>query len=280
MTTTETAVVRQQTGPGALVQTYKQDFADVLPTHVRPDTWVRLATGLLRRDKNLAALAQSNPGSLMQALLECARLGHEPGTKDFYLVPMGREIEGWESYRGLIDRMFRAGGVTSVKVEVVREHDHFEYRPAEQDRPDHRPDWFGDRGAIVGAYAYAELTGGGTSKVVVINRDYIAKVKQQSRGSSSASSPWVKWEEAMVLKTAVKRLEAFVPTSTEYRDAQAKAAAERQATTTEAEVEDRPALPVHDPVTGEVPREEVFEATVVEDPPAEPDWPDAAQPPS
>lgn len=214
---TQQALAERDNTPGRMIETYRQDFATVLPTHVRSDTWVRLAQGVLRRDQNLARVAKGNVGSLMAALLECARLGHEPGTESFYLVPYGSEIQGIEGYRGVVERMYRAGKVTSVKAEVVRANDAFDYRPDLMARPVHRPDWFGDRGDIIGAYAYAELADGGTSRVVVINRDYIAKVKAQSKGSDKPSSPWVKWEEAMVLKTVAHRLEPWVPTSTEYR---------------------------------------------------------------
>jgi recombination protein RecT len=220
--TVSTAVAKAENGPGAMIKRYSADFTTVLPSHIKGSTWIRLAQGALRRDKNLARIATNNPGSLMQALLECARLGHEPGTEAFYLVPMGNEIEGWEGYRGVIERMYRAGAVTSVKAEVVKANDRFNYQP-HMSRPDHHVDWFGDRGEVVGAYAYAEMVGGATSKVVVIDRTYIAKVRAMSRGSDKSSSPWKKWEESMVLKTVVHRLEPFVPTSAEYRATVARA---------------------------------------------------------
>lgn len=215
-------------GAGDLVATYRADFAMVLPSHIKAETWVRLAQGVFRRDKNLAAAAQRNPGSVMVALLECARLGHEPGTDAFYLVPMGGEVEGWEGYKGLVQRMYRAGKVTSVKAEVVRENDEFAFHPG-MDFPDHRPDWFADRGDIIGAYAYARLIDGSYSRVVVLNKGDLDKVKKESRGSSSPSSPWVKWYDAMVLKTVVKRLEPWVTTSTEWITDQLRAVHEAHA---------------------------------------------------
>lgn len=209
------AVAKRETGPGAIIRQYSADFTQVLPSHINETAWIRLAQGVLRRDKNLASIAARNPGSLMQALLECARLGHEPGTESFYLIPMGNEIEGWEGYRGVVERMYRAGAVISVKAELVKENDHFRYQP-HMSIPEHDVDWFGDRGATVGAYSYAEMLGGATSRVVVINREYIAKVRAMSKGSDKATSPWVKWEDQMILKTVLHRLEPFVPTSSEY----------------------------------------------------------------
>lgn len=221
MTSTDVAPTNQ--GAGQMIESYRNDFAMVLPSHIKAETWVRLAQGILRRDKNLATTAQRNPGSLMAALLECARLGHEPGTDAFYLVPMGGEVEGWEGYKGLVQRMYRAGKVTAVKAEIVHANDHFDYHPG-MAFPDHRPDWFHDRGELIGAYAYAELVDGSHSRVVVMNKADIDKVRKESRGSTSPSSPWVKWYEQMVLKTVVKRLEPWVTTSTEWITDQLRAA--------------------------------------------------------
>jgi recombination protein RecT len=63
----------------------------------------------------------------MVAMLDCARLGHEPGTPAYYFVPIKGAIEGWEGYRGVIERIYRAGAVQSVRAAVVRENDFYEY---------------------------------------------------------------------------------------------------------------------------------------------------------
>lgn len=215
-------IARRDNGPEAIVRQHKDDLTLVLPSHVKGETWMRLAYGALRSNTQLLQAATRNPGSLMNALQECARLGHEPGTDSFYLVPFGNEVQGIEGYRGVVERIYRAGAVKAVKAEVVHEGDHFDYSP-DMDRPVHKPDYFGDRGPIVGAYAYGVFQDGSTSKVVVINRAYIDKVRKESKGSSNASSPWVKWEEAMVLKTVAKRLEPWVPSSTEWRKEQLRA---------------------------------------------------------
>jgi recombination protein RecT len=219
------AIATRDNGPEAIVRQHKDDLTLVLPSHVKGETWMRLAYGALRSNKQLMQAATRNPGSLMNALQECARLGHEPGTEAYYLVPFGNEVQGIEGYRGVVERIYRAGAVKAVKAEVVHAGDHFEYSP-DMDRPIHKPDYFGDRGPIVGAYAYGVFQDGSTSKVVVINRAYIDKVRKESKGSNSPTSPWVKWEDQMVLKTVARRLEPWVPSSTEWRKEQLRAAQE------------------------------------------------------
>jgi recombination protein RecT len=223
-----TAVAQQDRSVVNLVPQYRVEFAELLPAHVKADTFIRLAVGALRKNPQLKTAAENDPASLIFALREAARLGHEPGTEAFYLVPMGGKVEGWEGYRGVIERMYRAGAISSVKAEVVHGNDVFHFTP-DMDRPQHEVDWFGDRGPILGAYAYAVMRDGSTSKVIVVNQSYLAKVRAMSRGSDKPTSPWVKWEEAMVLKTVVHRLEPFVPTSSEYLREQLRAAADVQA---------------------------------------------------
>jgi recombination protein RecT len=187
---------------------------------------VRLATGLLRRSPDLTAVAMKNPDSLKSALLECARLGHDPGTDAFALVAFGNEIVGIEQYQGEIERMYRAGGVASVVCEVVRQHDMFDYQPGSA--PQHGADWFGGngvRGDLVGVYAYANLNGGGISQVVVMGAEEVGKHRDVAR----TKTIWQKWPESMWKKTAIHELEKWVPTSAEYQRERLRALAEVQA---------------------------------------------------
>lgn len=237
MTETVTnAIATRDNSPGSLVQRYSQDFADVLPSHVKPETWVRLAVGALRRDDKVAEAAANNTGAFMSALLTAARLGLEPGTEQFYLVPQSprkgapKEIMGITGYQGLVELMYRAGAVASVIVEAVREHDKFTYVPGRDERPIHEIDWDADdRGKLKLVYAYAIMKGGATSKVVVLNRSRINEIKSKSASARSDYSPWTTSEEAMWLKSAARQLAKWVPTSAEYIREQLRAVRDVQA---------------------------------------------------
>lgn len=217
------AVAKKDDGPGALVAQYKTDFATVLPSHIKADTFVRVAQGLLRRDQKLAGVAQRNPGSFLSAMLECARLGLEPGDT-FHFVPFGNEVQGITDYTGEIELIYRAQAVSSIKAEVVYSNDVFEYSP-DMDRPHHKVDWFGERGDMIGVYAYGIFKDGATSRVVVMNRQQIEQVKAVSKTAKAADSPWQKWPDRMWLKTAVKQLAKWVPSSPEYLEHALRAAA-------------------------------------------------------
>ncbi len=247
MTETQTitaAIATRDNSPGALVKQYSQSFTAVLPSHVKPDTWVRLAQGALKKGKKfrdqsgketarteLEVAAGNNPGVFLASLLESARLGLEPGTEQYYLTPRkvkGKlEILGIVGYQGYIELMFRAGAISSVVAECVYGGDEFEYQPGVHERPLHRIDWDAeDRGRLRLVYAYAVMKDGATSKVVVLNKSAIEKIKASSQGANSEYSPWVKHEASMWLKSSVRQLAKWVPTSAEYMREQLRAAQE------------------------------------------------------
>lgn len=241
MTTTQNAVAKVDNSPAAMVQQYKPAFAELLPSHVNADTWVRLATGALRKNRDLAAAAQANPASFMAALSDAARLGLEPGTDQYYLTPRkargGSEVLGIVGYQGIIELMYRAGAVSSIVAECVYAHDSFDYVPGADERPRHVIDWDAeDRGPLRLVYAYAIMRDGATSKVVVLNGAAIGKIRAASSSAKSEYSPWSTHTDAMWLKSAVRQLRKWVPTSAEYIREQMRAvrdvAAEPLGTTT------------------------------------------------
>lgn len=218
------AVRERQDKIVAWVRAQQDDIAMIAASHVKPAAIVRVTQGALRRNDKLMAAAIANPQSLLYALLDAARLGHEPDTDDYYLVPFGNEVTGIEGYKGIIERMYRAGGVTSVVAEVVRQRDVYR-RTSATTPPVHEYDEFADpaaRGELRGAYAYAVMPGGGYSKIITMGRAEIMEHKAKSRGSDRSDSPWQQWEPAMWKKTVLRALEPYVPTSTEYRQAPAQ----------------------------------------------------------
>jgi recombination protein RecT len=124
---------------------------------------------------------------------------------------------GIVGYQGYVELMYRAGAVSSVIAEVVYARDGFAYQPGRDEVPVHEIDWDADdRGALRLVYAYARMKDGATSKVIVLNKVAIARVKDKADGVDSEYSPWKTDEAAMWLKSAVRQLQKWVPTSAEY----------------------------------------------------------------
>jgi recombination protein RecT len=280
--TVSNAVAVRDTGPGAMVEQYSQEYAALVPSHVNADQWIRLAVGAIRGNPDLETAAKNDVGVFLRELKTAARLGLEPGTEQFYLTPRKSKahrgqkiIKGIVGYQGIVELIYRAGAVSSVVVETVRANDTFRYVIGRDERPVHDVDWFGGgRGDLVGVYAYAVMKDGATSKVVILNRDQVMDAKAKSDGRNSDYSPWNTNEEAMWLKTAARRLAKWVPTSAEYMREQLRAQAEVAA---ELPAGDGPVMP---PSSAGLPDDEddgPIEAEFVDEPgPVE--WPEAAQP--
>lgn len=230
MTRPSQEVAQRQAHPAVVVRDHHgARLAGMVPTHVNGDSWVRLAVATLR-DPDLCQAATANLDSFMVAVERAAQLGLRPGTEEFYLIPRGVKgrgkpmVQGIVGYQGLVDLMYRSGAVQSVVAETVHDQDVFRYVPGRDERPVHEIDWFGGvRGKLVGVYAYAIMAGGATSRVVVLGQTDIDRIKASSDGASSEYSPWRKHEESMWLKSAVRQLAKWVPTSTEYIAQRARA---------------------------------------------------------
>jgi recombination protein RecT len=287
----KTVATREPATLTEFIQTYQGDFARVVPAHVNVEAFVGLATAYVRRDPTLNAAAKANPASLILALRHCAALGHMPVKGIYALVPFnnrkapgGKEVVGIEEYRGVVERMYRAGGVRAVKVEVGREGDPvFRFNRTRMALPEHEYDEFAsdeDRGPLKAVYAWAVMLDGTISQVAWLNRHEIAKHRAVSRsGDSFWGPPWPgegPWTQDMWKKTGMHVLERFVPTSSEYR--WQVAAAESQASTG---FKGLPDVPVSE--YGPSPDDgDVVDAEVVPDghgpAPVDEGWPETAKP--
>lgn len=280
-----TDLVRQAGGIAPFLRSFQTNLDNIAPKHVNIESFMGLAISYVNRDEKLTAAAMRNPQSLVLTLRECAALGHVPMRGTYALVPFkndkavgGIEVVGIEEYTGVIERMFRAGGVVSVHVEVVRANDSFELRRGQL--PDHHYDPFQDdatRGPLVGVYAWAVMQTGHLSHVVWLNKAQVMKHRAVSRSGDRfwgpMTGPESPWAQDMWKKTGLHVLEKFVPTSAAYRWEVAGAAA----------ASDLPRVggaPVPlTPAQGADPDPTIHDAEIVDDTPPEPDpWPETAQP--
>lgn len=262
------------------LNSYKGELIASLPTHLKEKGagWMTAAYGALRRDNYLLNIASENPSSLIVALSSAAQLGLMPGTEEFWLTARGGRnpaVLGIVGYVGYVELIYRAGAVSSVIVEAVHENDGFEWNPGIMDKPRHTVNWFGGgRGRLIGAYAYAVMKDGATSKVAIVDHERANRAMEASpTASKDGLSPWRTDPKKMWLKTAARDLAKWVPTSSEYREALNRL--EQEDVVEQAPTVQRPAPePEHSPDvdqgTGEV-LQDMGEAEEY-DPTMEPGW--------
>jgi len=269
---------------------YRGTFDRLLPSHMDAETFIGIAAGALWKNQDLAAAALSNPDSFLVALRDCARLGHQPGTDEYALtvrkVNKQPSVLGIEQYQGVIERMYRGGAVVAVHAQVVCGGERF--IPTQMGPPQHIvEDWLNrdtTTANLIGAYAYAVLEGGVCSQVVFMGKAEIMRHREVAATVAIWDGPFGK---SMWLKTVVHELEKWVPTSSEYRREQARAAAELQ----RAMQQQTPPAPSQPPAEPMPDRNTVDGSYTVHDEPPNPDgipvedppageWPPTAQPPA
>ena len=206
----------------------KSAIESALPSHLKAERLLRIVRSAVQTNP---LLAQCTRISLLGSIVECSQLGLEPfgAAGHVYLVPYkdgkasaraGQDVYNCQviiGYRGFIELAERTGRIEDIYGEAVYSNDQFEEIQGTERKLVHLPAK-GERGKIVKAYAVAKLKGGGTRWKVVDHRD-IARAKAASRGSDRGSSPWQSDEQAMWIKTAVRRLSKWLPMSTEYAHA-------------------------------------------------------------
>lgn len=221
----------------AMFTQMKGEFATALPKHIGVDRFLRMALTCMRKNP---ALLDCDPPSVLAALMEAARLGLEPGTKQAAIVPFKGKATFIAQWQGIVELMYRSGQVASVTADFIHEADEWEYSVGDGGRFWHRPNLLAaDRGPILLAYAFATIKGGSRSKVILLTRrdaEYIRdtysknyqKAERNRRGNPQqfAENPdWGKFNstwhtefDAMWRKSAVRRLADWVPSSPELRE--------------------------------------------------------------
>lgn len=255
-----------------LLQKMGPELAKALPRHVHPDRMARIALTALRANPKLQ---QCSPASFLGSVISAAQLGLEVNTPlgHAYLVPYKDTCQLILGYRGMMDLARRSGMVSSIYAHLVRQGDTFKVRLGLDQHIEHVPSDDPDRESkpITHVYAVAKLKDG-EPVFVVLTMQQVERYK--ARSMSRNSGPWVSDPEAMILKTAVRRLFTWLPQSAEMARAasldeapelgQSQSSAWDPSVTEALEAQGVPvgeSEPTHDPDTGEMPLREPGEDT-------------------
>ena len=182
----------------------------------------RLAMIVHQSVQRTPALLDCTFDSLVGSVLECFRLGLEPGgiNGEAYLIPLkdrGQlKANLWMGYKGLCRLAYNSGQVAYISAEAVYSGDEFAYELGSNPNILHKPCGETDDAKITHFYAILHLRDAKPVFKVMTNAE-VLKIKSRSRASSNG--PWVTDYPAMGCKTAIKRVLRTAPLSQELQQA-------------------------------------------------------------
>ena len=198
------------------------DFKSALPAHISVDKFVRVAQTAILSNPDLQ---QADRASLFGSCVKLAQDGLLPDGQEAALVVFNskdrsggwvKKVQAMPMIKGILKKIRQSGEVTFVDAQVVYENDSFQYRPGIDEQPIFEPDWFGDRGKPLGAFAIARLKTGEYVPAEIMSLKDIEKVRAASR--SKDKGPWVDWWDQMALKTVMRRYAKRLPSSTDVEE--------------------------------------------------------------
>lgn len=198
-------------------EAFKHAIASLLPKHLAPERFLRVAIAATTRTPKLA---QCDRQTFFGALITLSQLGLEPDGRRAHLIPFENRKRGVTEcqliidYKGLAELAMRSGIVSNLHADVVCDADEFEYDKGVITR--HRINLREPRGAAYAAYAICRFKDG-SEKCEVMSRDEIDAIRKRSRAGTSG--PWVTDPYEMWKKTVFRRLTKWLPLSPEFRDA-------------------------------------------------------------
>jgi recombination protein RecT len=219
--TTKTEIQRATPAQEAqqLLAKMQGEIQRALPKHLSGDRFARIALTQIRSNPQLLNALGTPDGraSLLGALMQAAQLGLEPGVMGgCYLIPYGNQVQFQLGYRGMIDLARRSGHVKTIYAMDVREGDEFSLTFGVDGGLRHAPCLKGDRGAVMGYYAFAELEGG-AYQYTYMTHDEVDRIRKTY--SKGKSGPWQTEFDEMAKKTVIKRLFKMLPVSIEIPQA-------------------------------------------------------------
>ena len=166
---------------------------------------------VLQANSYLAGIAQQNPVSIQNAVINVAAIGItlNPAMKHAYLVPRKGAVCLDISYMGLMHIAMDSGSIRWGQAVIVRANDEFRITGLGE-KPLHNYSPFGDRGDVVGVYCCVK-TSDGDFLTECMSIDEVFKIRARSESFKKKQGPWVTDEEEMIKKTVVKRAYKYWP---------------------------------------------------------------------
>lgn len=198
-----------------LVQKCAPQFASVMPRGLKPERLIQMSIAAY---KTTPKLSECSVSSILSCCLQCATLGLEPSAVDglgrAYILPRwNNKTKSYEATfqlgkNGVIELARRSGQIKSIRTQVVREKDSFNYWEDETGvHFNFRPDYSENSGQLRLVYLTCHLKDGGFV-FLAMTKSEIDEVKSRTTSkdrNGNIIGPWRDNYEAMAEKTVIRR---------------------------------------------------------------------------
>lgn len=203
------------------IQKYEKWWQGVMPAGGEARQLVRDAVHCVRTTPDLALC---DTASILGGLMTCAQLGLRPGVANLghaWLVPLkdkkgNRYAALWLGYRGFIELAYRNPRIEVITGRAVRAGELFK---ASYEPPAllHEPvKWGEDPGPVVGYYGSARMARGGLV-FNLLDEQEAEQIRQARISGGRPSQVWRDHPEPMKIKTAIRRMWRWLPSSLEMQ---------------------------------------------------------------
>ena len=197
--------------------TFKQQVALSLPSHMTPDRFTRIALTAFTKTPKLLECTRE---SLLRCLMDCSSMGLEPDGRHAHLIPYRdnrRNVTDCTliiDYKGIIELVRRDPKVLDVQCFTIRQNDTASW---ENGVVSHSFPIGGDRGAVIATYTVITWANGQRSTGEPFQKADAEKARKSSR--SGESGPWKDHFDEMWKKSNIRRDSKMWSLSPEIRAA-------------------------------------------------------------
>lgn len=217
----------------------KKGIAAVVGKNMSADRMTRLMINACHKTPRLL---ECDPKTVLGAFMTSAALGLEPNTPQglAYLIPYKRRVKQGNSWVDAYDCQFQIGykgfitlaGRCGIQISAgaIHQNDLFDYLVGSETFLRYRVNLTGDRGDLVGAFAYSKTEHGELATVLPLSElhkirakseTYVALLRNVNEAANTkdrqkaeqklAETPWVMWEDDMSAKSAIKKHSKMLP---------------------------------------------------------------------
>lgn len=178
------------------------------------DNFNRMTRSVINAISTTPSIAKCTPESIFISTVKSFSMGLEPNGAlgEAYLVPFKNEATFMPGYRGLISIARRSGQINEIYAKEVYQNDTFDVEEGTDRKILHKPDYFCNRGDLIGVYAVFVLKDGAYD-FEIMSIDDVNKIRSRSQAAKSSYSPWSTDYAEMAKKTVMKRLLKRAPMS-------------------------------------------------------------------